>query len=112
MSSRSSSLTTLSEQRKLQQLGDRKPSQFLRHFQQLLGERASTIDSTFLREVFLQRLPSNVRMILASTPDTVSLENLAELADKIMEIAPPTPRVGAVQTGKPPQCTSEFEPLH
>ncbi len=35
--------------------------------QQLLGDRASVADSTFLRELFLQRLPSNVRMVLAST---------------------------------------------
>ena len=106
--------TTLSEQRKLQQLfssedlGDRKPSQFLRHLQQLLGERASTIDVTFLRELFIQCLPSSVRMVLASTPDAVSLENLTELADKVMEVALPTPTVGAVQSS---QLTSELQHL-
>ena len=37
---------------------------------------------------FLQRLPSNVRMVLASTPDTSSLDNkLAEMAHKIVEVA-------------------------
>ena len=104
--------TTASEQRKLQQLfsaedlGDRKPSQLLRRMQQLLGSRASMIDSTFLRELFLQHLPSNVRMVLASTADTVSIENLAELADKIVEVA--TPTVSTIQTS---QLTSEVEQL-
>ena len=64
------------------------------------------IDSTFLRELFLQRLPSNVRMVLASTADTVSIENLAELAEKIVEVAAPT--VSTIQTS---QLTSEVEQL-
>ena len=73
--------------------------------QQLLGT-ANTIDSMFLWELFLQRLPNNVRMVLASTDDTASLNNLAELADKIVEVA--TPAVCAVQT---PRLLSEVEQL-
>ena len=75
--------------------------------QQLLGDKASSIDQSFLRELFLQRLPANIRMVLASTPDTTGLEDLAQLiADKVMEVA--TPTIAAVHT---PHLTSEVEQL-
>ena len=59
--------TAASEQRRLQQLlhveelRDRKPSQFLRRLQRLLRDAAHGFDPKFLRELFLQRLPSNAR---------------------------------------------------
>ena len=106
--------TTASEQRKLQQLfsaeelGDRKPSQLLRRLQQLMGERASATDNTFLRELFLKRLPGNVRMILASTASSSSLDELADLADKIMDVV--VPSVSALQP-PPPQLSTEVDQL-
>ena len=87
--------TTLSEQRRLQQLfsteelGDRKPSQLLRRMQQLLGDNVISTDSSFMRELFLQRLPSHVRMVLASQSDITDITKLAQLADKIVEVAAP-----------------------
>ena len=87
--------TTASEQCRLQlllnaeDLGDRTPSQLLRRMQQLMGGKAVTDDQSFVRQLFLQRLPPNVRMVLASTKDDEDLESLASLADKVMEVASP-----------------------
>ena len=102
--------TAASEQRRLQQLfnaeelGDRKPTQLLRRMQQLLGDKAGATDASFLRELFLQRLPPNVRMVLASS-DTTELEKLAQLADKIVEVA--TPPISAVTSNS----STEYEQL-
>ena len=96
--------TAASEQRKLQQLiggeelGDRKPTQLLRRMQQLLGHHLGpTTDNAFLKELFLQRLPANVRMVLASADATTDLPKLADMADKIMEVATPS-TVAAMST--------------
>ena len=92
--------TSASEQKRLHQLliseelGDRKPSQLLRKMYQLLGDK--TLEEGFLRQLFVQRLPTNVQLILASTPDTVRLDDLALLADKIIEAASPSPSVAAI----------------
>ena len=87
--------TSVSEQRRLrellndEELGDRKPSQLLRRMQQLLGPRK--FDEVLLRQLFLQRLPTHVQSILAVSKDTVSLEGLAELADRILDVQPSVP---------------------
>ncbi|XP_064469864.1 uncharacterized protein LOC135384596 [Ornithodoros turicata] len=83
--------TSESERRRLQQLlsaediGDRKPTQLLRRMQQLLGDKAASFDETFLRELFLNRLPSSVQMILASAEGS-SLDALARMADNIIDV--------------------------
>ena len=62
----------------------------------------------FLRKLFLQRLPSNVRMTLAPSGSDLTLEKLADKADRIVELA--TPTIGAVHT-HPPQASPEMESL-
>ena len=90
--------TTTSEQRKLQQLisgeelVDQKPTQLLRRMQQLLGDRlsASADAASIFHELFLQRLPANVRMVLASTDSTMDIHKLADMADKVIEVSAPS----------------------
>ena len=110
--------TAASEQRKLQQLisgeelGDRKPTQLLRRMQQLLGDKLGTSAdaNAFLRELFLQRLPANVRMVLASSDSSMDLNKLADMADKVMEVA--TPTVAALSDTSPHHIdTSEVQQL-
>lgn len=107
--------TTASEQRRLQQLltteelGDRKPSELLRRMQQLLGDRVDTLDGSILRELFFQRLPEQVRMILV-TSSSESLETLASMADKIMDAS--TVGLNAVhQRFSQPEPTENFKEL-
>lgn len=98
--------TTVSEQRRLQtllttvELGDRTPSQLLREMQRLLGESAQQIDQALIRELFLQRLPPSIRMILASTGPDISLDAQATLADKMMEVSPALHQVHSVEQGQ------------
>ena len=104
--------TTASEQQRLQQLlnteelGDRKPTQLLRRMQQLFGDHPP--EEAFVRELFLQKHPSNVRMVLAFVKCDTTLPELAQMADEIVEVA--TPSVSAV-THNPPHLTTEMEQL-
>lgn len=81
--------TTLSTRRRLQQLltaeelGGQKPTQLLHRMRQLVGE--SSTDATFLQELFLQRLPTDIRLVLTAAGE-LSLDELAKLADRIAEL--------------------------
>lgn len=64
----------------------------------------------FLRELFLQRLPANVRMVLASADASMTMDKLADMADKVMEVA--TPNVAAITgTQANPVDSSGFQQL-
>lgn len=72
-----------------EELGDRKPSQFLRHLKTLAGP---AVPDDFLRTLWSGRLPSNIQTVIASQSNT-SLEDVAELADRVYDIVPCTPQV-------------------
>lgn len=74
-----------------EELGNRKPSQFLRHLQGLAGP---TVPEDFVRTIWSSRLPHNIQTIVATQTDT-PLEKVADLADKIFELAPSTSPVVA-----------------
>jgi len=61
-------------------------TQLLRRLQQLAEGLA---DGRFIREIFLQRLPPNVRMVLASSSEDTAIDDLAQLADRVMEVSIP-----------------------
>jgi hypothetical protein len=64
----------------LEEMGDRKPSQFLRHLRNL----APDVPDYFLSSIWSTRLPSNIRAVLADQPE-IDLDTTALCADRIME---------------------------
>ncbi|XP_071581987.1 uncharacterized protein [Temnothorax nylanderi] len=66
----------------LEELGDRKPSQFLRHLRTLAGEN---VPDSLLRTLWLGRLPTQMQMVLATRTED-PLNNVAEQADRIHEM--------------------------
>ncbi|XP_058791030.1 uncharacterized protein LOC131664156 [Phymastichus coffea] len=74
-----------------EELGDRKPSQFLRYLHTLIG--TTIIPDNLLRQFWLQRLPSYVQAIITTqitAQPALTLVNQFEIADKIIEVSPAT----------------------
>lgn len=65
-------------------LGDRRPTQLLLRMQSLLADCNAPLDSTFLKSLFVSKMPDYIRMHLATTIETTTVEILAENADKIL----------------------------
>ncbi|CAN7980431.1 unnamed protein product, partial [Ixodes pacificus] len=92
---------SLSEDQKVRQLihsaelAERKPSQFLRHMRALAGN--TQVHDFFIWTLWLQRLPPHVQAILQAQP-TLPLDQLAEIADRVIEVSVPplSPTVHAV----------------
>ncbi|KAL1448829.1 hypothetical protein WDU94_000084 [Cyamophila willieti] len=68
-----------------EEIGDRKPSQFLRHLQNLAD---SSISESLLRTLWMSRLPKCIQVALAIIKDK-SLDDLATHADSIAEASRP-----------------------
>lgn len=89
-----------------EELGDRKPSQFLRHLRTLAG---TTLPDELLRTLWLGRLPTNMQAILA-TRTSDKLEDVAEQADRIHEIGGKSLVLAtSTTTGKAPATTMEAQ---
>uniref|UniRef100_A0A5S6Q4X7 Retrotransposon gag domain-containing protein n=1 Tax=Trichuris muris TaxID=70415 RepID=A0A5S6Q4X7_TRIMR len=100
---------SLSEEQRVRQLlteevlGDRKPSQFLRHLRSLAGP--TVVQDSLLRTLWLQRLPLQMQAILQTQADS-ELDKIAELADKILEVTPTSLTAAAAH-----QCEAVTSPM-
>lgn len=74
-----------------EELGDRKPSQFLRHLQHLAGP---DVPSDFIRMIWANRLPTYLQTMLAAQVN-MNLEDAADLADRVNDIMPATNQVAS-----------------
>jgi len=62
-----------------------------------------------MRELFLQKLPASVHMVLVSSNPETTLDALAETADRMLEVSGPT--IAAVRTTPFPAQSSEVDAL-
>jgi hypothetical protein len=76
-------------------MGDRKPSQFLRHLRSL----APDVPDNLLLSIWSSRLTSHIRAVLASQPEG-DFETAARCADRIIKTSP-QPTLASV--GPPPE---------
>lgn len=89
-------------QRLLQEetLGDRRPTQLLIRMKSLLNS-PDALTNSFLKSIFIQRLPDNVREHLAYHTDSKSTEELAEMADKILQSHPQRNSIHVIEHPQP-----------
>jgi len=76
-------------------LGDRRPSAYMRHLQNMIRGRANIDCTAFIRHGFLEKMPDNVRSHLALHM-TDTLDQWGEMADKIVEATSAASKVMAV----------------
>nr|VZI48326.1 unnamed protein product [Spirometra erinaceieuropaei] len=69
---------------KEESLGDRKPSELLRRMRSLLGDMQ--VEDKFVKEMFLERLPADVQTILSSGYQDLTVSQLAEMANRMIEV--------------------------
>src|SRR5215469_4856636 len=71
-----------------QNLGDRKPTDFLQHLLSLLSPGQATLEESLIRPLFLQKLPSQVQTVLSSLPLSTPLKEIAAAADRMLQVLP------------------------
>lgn len=83
-----------------EEIGDRKPSQFLRHLRGLAG---TAVPDELLKTIWLGRLPASMQAILVTQAEA-GLDKMAELADAVSDALPERRHVTAVSA-------DSFEPM-
>ena len=76
------------------ELGNRTPSQLLRHMKMLLGD--NDMSTYVLRRLWLDKLPHNITQILAPMNEETPLDQLAEFADRIHLVDYRKPNTNAI----------------
>ncbi|KAH9580235.1 hypothetical protein MS3_00000667 [Schistosoma haematobium] len=71
-----------------EKLGDKLPSQFLRHLKVLVGD--NTVGEVVLKHEWVQAHQRYVQQYLGTQDPETSLSHSARIADRIMESGPPT----------------------
>ena len=67
------------------------------------------MDESLFRQLFEHRLPNNVRMVLASSSASLTLEEVACMADRIMEVAADPVNIHAVAREPQPDRLAKLE---
>lgn len=78
-----------------QELGERRPSQFLRHLQELTAPHLNDTESPLIRQIFMKAMPTSVSPFLQFLPPETDLHTLAGTADRVITTIP-RPTVSAV----------------
>ena len=89
-----------------EEMGDRKPSQFLRHLKSL----APDVPYDFLRSIWSSRLPPHIQTILAGQAED-NLDAASQLADRIAEVAPLPITASVAQTPDSASLLQKIEDL-
>ena len=74
----------------------KRPTELLQEMRCLLGQ-GEPLDSTaetLLKKLFIEKLPAQIRIILAASPE-ITLDEVANKADSIMQVAAPSEGQGA-----------------
>lgn len=71
-----------------QELGDQRPTQLLRHMQEITSPYLKEGDSPLVRQIFLKAMPPAVAPFLQFLPADSSLETLAGTADRVISAIP------------------------
>ena len=77
-----------------EELGDRRPTHFLRHLRNLAGPGVA---DEVLQTIWTSRLPANAQSLVACQPDT-KLDQLAVLADRLHDMVTENPSVSQIST--------------